>query len=316
MLTLNQNGSKLSSRPGFTLIELLVVIALIGVLLLLILPAVQQARGTARRMSCQSNLRQMGIALHAYESTHACFPNFDDLSDRVYVELLPYLDQAPLHEAYHEFWSEPRKGTPRMDVATYVCPSEIVECDELGSGPGYYPSYLINQGSGRQAYGLNGFDHYPVLRSRDVSDGMSVTAAFCEKLVHTFTMEKTGTVPDDRRFWAIPSRLQGPGELDAFADSCLRDRYAAGLGADAIPFVIPNRGYNHILTPNSPSCWNGPDQRSGGSTYAARTASSMHVNGVNLLLADSSCRFIGNSIDRGIWRAIGSRNGNEAVGAF
>lgn len=305
-----------AGRPGFTLIELIVVIALIGLLLAMILPAVQQARESARRAMCQSNLRQMGIALHSYESTHGCFPNFDDLSDRVYVELLPYLDQAPLHSAVHEFWSAPQKPASSMNVPVYVCPSETIACDERGRGPGYYPSYLINQGSGRQAYGLNGFDHYPVLQAADVLDGMSQTAAFSEKLIHTATMEESQIVPDDRRFWAIPRPLQGADELDAFAASCLNEGYVGDRGTDPIPFIISNAGYNHILTPNSPSCWNGPEQGDGGGKYAARTSSSFHTGGVNLLLADGSCRFIGNSIDRAVWRGLGSRNGEEVVGPF
>ena len=92
-------------RGGFTLIELLVVIAIIAVLIALLLPAVQQAREAARRTQCKNNLKQIGLALHNYESTFGRLPpgtfggmgtcNDDGLAWS--FSILPYLDQAPLY---------------------------------------------------------------------------------------------------------------------------------------------------------------------------------------------------------------------------
>src|SRR6476469_1828653 len=92
-------------RTAFTLIELLVVIAIIGVLVSLLLPAVQQAREAARRTQCKNNLKQIGLALHNYESTYNRLPpgNFGGIAGckddglAWSFSILPYIDQAPLY---------------------------------------------------------------------------------------------------------------------------------------------------------------------------------------------------------------------------
>ena len=99
-----------ASQRGFTLIELLVTIAIIGVIIALLLPAVQQAREAARRAQCKNNLKQIGIALHNYHATHNCFSpfmisrsgNHQRLADvdkgaNWLVFLLPYVDQNVLY---------------------------------------------------------------------------------------------------------------------------------------------------------------------------------------------------------------------------
>ena len=205
-------------RPrGFTLIELLVVIAIIAVLIALLLPAVQQAREAARRTQCKNNLKQIGLSLHNYESTHTVLPAFYSFgaansgSFSVQAQLLPYMDQASLHSLI-DFGLKPQIGCCPGDVnpplvpvaktklSVFRCPSDpgpdliSVKSGTTGGATGSTfqyatTNYHVNAGT---AVGKLYDTRLPSdgiawtnakVRFSDITDGMSNTAAFSESLI-------------------------------------------------------------------------------------------------------------------------------------
>lgn len=145
-----------SKRSGFSLIELLVVIAILGLLVALIMPAVQQAREAARRVQCLNQMRQIGLALVQHEERQKRFPALGYWSasgPEVYhswvVEILPGIDQAPLHQQWsfdqpHDDIANSRNGDlARTPLPILACPSDATAVPGQGN-----QSYVVNAGIG------------------------------------------------------------------------------------------------------------------------------------------------------------------------
>ena len=203
---------------GFTLIELLVVIAIIAVLVALLLPAVQQARESARRTQCKNNIKQLGLALHNYESTFTVFPMTDTPGGfSAQARLLPYMDQANLQNLL-DFTKPAFTGSYNSQVPnplfvkafatplpSFLCPTDPAPGQNSGFGGYVYGgnSYMMSTGSGTSTY----YDHrWPTdglvhenssTRFRDITDGTSNTVFMSESVrsIGSDLMLAAGTTP-------------------------------------------------------------------------------------------------------------------------
>jgi prepilin-type processing-associated H-X9-DG protein len=300
-------------RVGFSLIEVVVVLFVIGLLVALLLPAVQQAREAARRTQCRSNLHQLGIAMHQYHEIYNMFPPGNLWGLSLHVTILPLIDQRPLHDLYLRE-PDPTQWDAllgRHSISLFMCPSDPLHSSV---GPAHVTNYQGNYGTGVQSYGFNGMframAHGPI-RSADVTDGLSHTAAIAESLV------KDGSRTFLRAVWETPYPLLDPDQLEQFAHLCRNSSLAASTTPRGNyghwPEGHPGDSlYNHVLLPNDASCLNGPSKVMQG----AYSASSLHGGIVHVLFGDGHVQPISGQIDFLVWRALGSRQGGEPPEEF
>ncbi len=324
-------------RAAFTLVELLVVIAMIGILVGLLLPAVQAAREAARRMSCSNNLKQMGLALHNYHDTYRKFPPsgfYNRFSPSgawsVQARLLPQLEQGNLQQLIN--WDLPygMQGlVTRTRVPTYLCPSEPRDeprLDGNATDPDFthYPlNYGANMGEWfifdpqTQRGGSGLFYPNSSTHMGSVTDGTSNTLAFSEVKAYTPYL-RDGDNPSAA---AVPTPLL-PTEIASLGGSFKTD----SGHTEWVDGRVHQSGFTTTFGPNTLVPYEISGQlfdvdfnasREGrsmtGITYATVTSRSAHTGGVEVGLVDGSVRFISQSIDLNTWRGLGSRAGGEVV---
>jgi prepilin-type N-terminal cleavage/methylation domain-containing protein/prepilin-type processing-associated H-X9-DG protein len=324
------------SRSGTTMIEVLVALSIIGLLIAILVPAVQSAREASRRGQCQSRLKEMALALNSFEATRTEFPSALALlpqegpptSDRFYAPhafLLPYLDQTPLFSRLDLQGRQLFVGDPSLlgalkntMIDAFQCPSDLGISGTnyrvcMGPGPYATASSLTPGG------GLGAFAAGKVLRPADFRDGMSNTIALCEKLKSPGTR---GTYTPEM-FW-----YSGVADLVGFPFPAIDEVVSIcdslnGQPADFFPFAgrswllaaYEYTWYNHSVTPNgtAPDC--SIESRSATSTSGGVfKASSHHSGGVNCAFMDGHIRFISNSVDLRVWRGLATRAGGEPLG--
>ncbi len=322
---------------GFTLVELLVVIAIIGVLVGLLLPAVQQAREAARRMSCGNNLKQLGLALHNYHDTFSRFPPAGVYKNgqvsaawSVQARLLPQIEQANLQNLIDWNYDYNVQGNvARTRVPTLLCPSEVrneLRPDPKPADPNFahYPlNYAVNMGEWMifnpvQNLGGSGlFSPNGRTRFASILDGTSNTLAFAEVKAWTPYLRDSGT-PNGANA-PLPTSV---ADVVAFGGSFKPD----SGHTEWVDARIHQTGFTTTFTPNTrvPYVSGGKTydidfnaSREGNSltgvTYATITSRSYHPGGVGIGLADGSVRFIAQSIPLSTWRALGTIQGGEVI---
>lgn len=334
--------------PGFTLVELLVVIAIIGILIALLLPAVQAAREAARRSQCTNNLKQLGLALHNYHDVNKKFPTlhggtvgtspWDNGNNGQLcgmVALTPYLEQQPLYDqisgpltvgsitfppfgpaAWRTDYPPFRQQTPGL-----VCPSDTGFSTRNPASEQAYNNYMLSVGDhiSNNAYdkptrGPFAAQHYATFA--DISDGTSNTVGLAERSIYV----KTGGIRGDIAMNVGTTLHQNP-------TLCQATKGTDGMYRSGIPLhpekVVGKRwadgrpawnGVCTILPPNSPSCLNNDQSWQWG----IFSASSYHPGGANCVMMDGSVQFISETIDTGnlALPQPGNRGGKSPYGVW
>jgi len=311
-------------RRAFTLIEVLVVVGIIGVLTGLLLPAVQAARESGRRLQCVANLRQIGVAMHAYNAVHDMFPpgdlmngrgvGFSDnhLSELLY--LLPHLEQGPLYNAFNmsfatvEWPSSPtfqNRTVRNTRLSVFLCPSD--------GEPRLLNSYRFNRGrlDPRPLHRFDGPFSFAVLpRPAAITDGLSNTAFVSERIAGSF-QGVAGHPPQDIQVPLSPIFKSD----DQIIEDCMRRSVAfwfkpAGRYWHVGGFAYGH--YNHNAPPNDPrpSCAAISED---GDSYGGGLSPprSYHSGGVNVLHGDGHVAAATNSIDVRVWKSLGTYNSSD-----
>jgi prepilin-type processing-associated H-X9-DG protein len=298
------------------------VIAIIGVLVALLLPAVQTAREAARRMQCGNIERQWALGMHNYHDVQLVLPSATKNNPRgvwVYV-LWPYVEQTALASTYdysQQFYLPPNtigggnastanlNGPTGKTVSLYYCPSDRKNAVLVATGDPYFRArgnYHVNFGpvtfpnttNQAQAWGPFGFLDFQTnskpryTRLGEIQDGTSNTLMLAEQLT-----------PLD-------------AEVDHRGDM-LNDDWSCTFFST---LKTPNTSAPDVM--KSGFCTNRPERQLPCTTGANsnKTVRSRHPSGVNVVLCDGSVRFAPNNIALVTWQALGSMNGGDTVGDF
>jgi prepilin-type N-terminal cleavage/methylation domain-containing protein/prepilin-type processing-associated H-X9-DG protein len=307
---------------GFTLVELLVVIAIIGVLIALLLPAVQAAREAARRMQCSNNMKQVALALHNLHDATKEFPKFGSprkTGDHpagewaLTIYLLPYMEQQTRYDA---IMAEPTSWSPvasrppiQGPIPTIRCPSDINA--KTTTSAGTKTSVFISTGDAMN-FNSSGPDSRSAFVSsveKDLSaitDGTSNTIFTSESCVANGTTNEASIAAMNR----VSGLEANPRQCLDYLDPNKRKFFKSGTGGYTYQFMGPsgtydchrggnfyrsvanNMAFNTVLPPNTANCSAGIY-----ADWGAYTASSRHSGGVNASFFDGSVQFIRDSIN-------------------
>jgi prepilin-type N-terminal cleavage/methylation domain-containing protein/prepilin-type processing-associated H-X9-DG protein len=331
---------------GFTLVELLVVIAIIGILIALLLPAVQAAREAARRLSCANNMKQLGVALHNYHDTHRALPylsmNVSVANQYVsgLVAILPFVEQKPLFDQISSTSTFNGVTYPPYDsympvnlayppwkavIPAYLCASD--------PGAGKASETSSYAGCGRNSYCLSVGDWTPTVwetatrgpfacrktfNFRDITDGLSNTIAMGERCLGTDggrvkgggvanQSSALGTAPTSNSPVACMGTLGSGGMYQTGVS------YSARRGGEFWAAGFPSTTMiNTILPPNGPTCLRTTD----GAGQMLVPPTSYHPGGATVLWCDGAVSFVSETIETGNLALPSKSSGNSPYGVW
>lgn len=326
-----------NSRDGFTLVELLVVIAIIGILVALLLPAIQSAREAARRMACQNNVKQLALATHNYESTAKALPpallyfgpgDARNSKWSAQARLLPFLEEENFesHIDYSRDYETMKFGDALIGahrISGYLCPSE--EHDEVrldtSGAPVHYPlNYGLNRGvwrvfdpTGRTAE-EGAIQPNDGTRLRLFTDGTSHTLLVAEVKAYTPYLrdqslnQQTPPASAGELCGLGGSFKSDSGHTEWVDGRVHQSGFTAAFAPNSVVACIQS-GQNYDVDWTSKREGIDPVER----TYSAVTSRSYHSGGiVNVAMVDGSIHTVDDAVDVEVWRALATRSGGES----
>ncbi len=316
-----------SPRSAFTLVELLVVIAIIGILVGLLLPAVQAAREAARRMQCNNNMKQLGLAVFNYESAHKKFPGgvgrYGCCWGTWQVAILPFLEQSNLYQIYENHggadWGPryshaPNRTVTESRIPTLTCPSDTENAPIINITS---HNYAVNYGNTSFFQtDLNGipflgapFNCYKNSTSDDGPRNLGEAANFPRIYGEPVPMR---SITD-----GTSNTLMASEVLQGRAND-LRGFTWWGGASGFVTYLAPNSTAPDIITGGICRPMTTPLMPCTTSTTVTRPrmmgARSLHAGGgVNVVYCDGHVTFVSNNINYDTWNALGSAMGGEVV---
>jgi prepilin-type N-terminal cleavage/methylation domain-containing protein/prepilin-type processing-associated H-X9-DG protein len=315
-------------RLAFTLVELLVVVAIIGVLVALLLPAVQSAREASRRMQCSGHIKQWTLGMHNYHDVNNSLPAAakNNLRHVWVYSMWPYVEQQALYAQYDQsqhFYLPPNTigggnattkyqnqdvGPTSRRLKIYYCPSDRFGAYLNSAGD----NYIRAKGNYHLNFGPIMHPHPNAIANPPVAWGPFGYRDFTNGNTPRYT--RIGEISDGTSNTLLMSEMIMPrDDANDHRGDFLNDDFACTYFAT---LITPNSTSPDVIVAARCPSPNPPGMPCVGGNNRHKAVRSRHPNGVNVSLCDGSVRYVSNNISLVTWQALGTMNGGDAVGDF